>query len=321
MCKLNRKLSLARASRPGGKIPWAATVHSQGTLYAIDKVIKNQKMRFIFSFIITVSLIVSTKAQIQNGNFELWEIYNNWERPVNWECASVSSETGSCDKITGQNGSLAVRIRNVMPCWEANSEDDFRTKGYVRSHFISPYDDFALSYQLRVDSIEPPSELILTLKGRIPGGGTDSLFEWRYDNLIDTTIEHLVFSTIEYDSIFIEFLAKGLFNENATSSCKKGYISAIIDDLRLDEIVSTEFLEPDDFRIYPNPVFSDLNILSRNEMLKEIHLYSIMGEKVLVVQEVNSIKYNLDLDHLHSGVYIVSFVMGQNRILRKIIKN
>lgn len=277
-------------------------------------------MRFIFSFITTIFLIGSPKAQIQNGNFEFWEIYNGWEQPVDWECASVSSETGSCDKITEQNGDHAVRIHNVMPCWQANSDDDFRTQGYVRSHFISPFDDFALSYQLKIDSIESPAELILTLKGIIPGGGTDSLFQWRYDNLIDTTIKHLIFSTNGYDSIFIEFLAKGKFNENVSSSCKRGYISAIIDDLQLNEIVSTESLELDDLSIYPNPVFNNLNILSKNEMLKEIHLYNAMGGKILSIQAVNSIKFNLDLNHLNSGVYIISIVVGRNQILRKIIK-
>lgn len=279
-------------------------------------------MKHVLLFVLAISILVSVKAQIQNGNFDFWEFHNGWERPVFWECASVSSETGSCDKITGPDGNLAVRVHNVMPCWQAESAADFRTEGYLRGKFLSPYDDFALSYRLRIDSIEYPAEFIIRFQKRTPpGGALQTYFEWSYGNLVDTTIQHLVFSTNENDSVFIELLARGNFNENASSSCKKGYISVIIDDVRLDEVVSTEFPAPDEISIYPNPARNELNILSGNELLKEIHLYSIVGEQVFSAQEINSIEYHLDLKGLHSGVYILSLAIGQYRIFRKIIKN
>lgn len=281
-------------------------------------------MKLATSFIIQIFIILSAKAQIQNGDFEFWSINNynnNWETPLNWKCAAVSSETGSCDKVIGEDGGLSARVHNVMPCWEAESGDDFRTQGFLESYFTSPDDDFMLSCKLKVDSIEFPAELIITMRGMIAGGGSEQLLEVAYDHPVDTTAEHPIYLANPYDSIHIEFLAKGGYNEDATSSCKKGYISVIIDDVKIEAIVSTASASHTEVKVYPNPTINDLNIISKYEQIEEIRLMSMMGETIVNVEGLNSNDYILELGELSNGVYVISFLVGRDRIIRRIIKN
>ncbi|KAA3640809.1 MAG: hypothetical protein DWQ02_01470 [Bacteroidetes bacterium] len=70
-------------------------------------------------------------SQVLNGNFESWFYDGNWETPLHWDCESVSSDIGSCDKIENPDGSFSARVHNVMPC--VNAESIF-CKRFLKTH-------------------------------------------------------------------------------------------------------------------------------------------------------------------------------------------
>lgn len=66
--------------------------------------------------------------------------------------------------------------------------------------------------------------------------------------------------------------------------------------------------------IFPNPVINNLNIV--NVSIKEVRVYSLSGEKIVV-----SNQKTIDLSNLHSGVYIIKILKNNgDSIFKKIIK-
>ena len=67
--------------------------------------------------------------------------------------------------------------------------------------------------------------------------------------------------------------------------------------------------------IYPNPVSDVLNI-SGNTTELSITIYDILGKQIMRSRILNS----LDISSLNNGIYLVEFSDGQNRTIRKLIK-
>ncbi len=59
------------------------------------------------------------------------------------------------------------------------------------------------------------------------------------------------------------------------------------------------------FKLYPNPVYNILNI-SCDEMISNIEILNIVGQKVMNIDNVNSKNYFLDIENLNSDIYIAN---------------
>ncbi len=75
------------------------------------------------------------------------------------------------------------------------------------------------------------------------------------------------------------------------------------------------------FNVYPNPFNSDMNIvLALNNESTKANVLDVTG-KVIYSQEVNGLQANLDLNSLQSGIYFLEISSGDNKSVKKIIKN
>lgn len=75
----------------------------------------------------------------------------------------------------------------------------------------------------------------------------------------------------------------------------------------------------DSFKFYPNPVTDILNV-SHKEVIKEITVYSLTGQKVLNTK-LNATSGQIKMNHLTSGVYMVEATVGHESIRFRILVN
>ncbi len=75
------------------------------------------------------------------------------------------------------------------------------------------------------------------------------------------------------------------------------------------------------FNVYPNPFNSDLNISLTSMAEVTTATVSDITGKVIYSQELISMQTNLDLNSLQSGIYFLEISSGNNKSVKKIIKN
>ncbi len=75
------------------------------------------------------------------------------------------------------------------------------------------------------------------------------------------------------------------------------------------------------FNVYPNPFNSDLNIGLISMAEATTATVSDITGKVIYSQELTSMQTNLDLNFLQSGIYFLEISSGNNKSVKKIIKN
>ena len=80
------------------------------------------------------------------------------------------------------------------------------------------------------------------------------------------------------------------------------------------EVLATANLSKSDFQIYPNPTSDFVQIKSREE-IKNINVYSITGQKVIVSENEK-----IDLKNLPAGNYLLEIITAKGKITKKIIK-
>jgi len=92
----------------------------------------------------------------------------------------------------------------------------------------------------------------------------------------------------------------------------------VLSEIDLDLItLNTEILNKEsDFKIYPNPVLSDLNIVGIDDVDFEISIFNLSGSLILT----SSANQSISLSELVSGYYIVEISNEHNIYRKKIIK-
>ena len=244
-------------------------------------------------------------GQIKNPNFEFWDLYNGREKPTDWFCPNLcpSPSCGPCDKITNNNNSYAVRIHNVMPCVSTDNQAKSRKAGYIEAFFIPTFQDFLLSFDLDIDSIEFPAELIVTISGKLPSGISEPVLTWSTNELQSARIEQTINLTQAYDSLYIQFRSIGYLKENALHSCDLGYLSATIDNIQTTQIVSTSDADITNVTISPNPFTNSIQISGLTTDVQWT-IYDAVG-RVVLEGEGNDIG---SLYGLNAGLYILRFI-------------
>lgn len=274
-------------------------------------------MKAIKLLILFLSLSDLIYAQIHNPNFEFWDLYNGREKPTNWFCPNLcpSPSCGPCDKITKTNNNYAVRIHNVMPCVSTDNQAKSRNAGFIEAYFIPTYQDFLLSFDLDIDSIESPAELIVTITGKLLSGISEPVLTWSTNELQSARIEQTIHLTQAYDSLYIQFKSIGYLKENALHSCDLGYLSATIDNIQTTQIVNTTEADIINITISPNPFTNSIQI---SGLISEAQwtIFDAVGKAVLDGKG-NDIG---NLDGLNAGLYILHCRQNGNLTSFKIIK-
>ncbi len=262
-------------------------------------------MKAIKLLILFLGLSNLSYAQIKNPNFEHWDLYNGREKPTNWFCPNLcpSPSCGPCDKIKKTNNNYAVRIHNVMPCVSTDNQAKSRNAGFIEDYFIPTYQDFLLSFDLDIDSIESPAELIVTITGKLPSGISEPVLTWATYELQSARIEQTINLTQAYDSLYIQFKSIGYLKENALHSCDLGYLSVTIDNIQTTQIVSTSDVYITNVTISPNPFTNNIQISGLTSKAQWT-IYDAVGKAVL--DGKGNIIENLDV--LNAGLYIMTYI-------------
>ncbi len=266
--------------------------------------------------ILTLTLLTMTLicySQIQNGTFEEWDFYNGREKPAEWHCPNLcpSPTCGPCDKITKSEDDLAVRIHNVMPCVD-QGEAKSRSAGFIEDYFSPNQSAFNISFDVSIDSIIEPASFIFTLKG----SELDSTISWSVDELGDFSYSKNIYLNEPYDSLFIQFKSQGYPVENNQHACDLGYISGIIDNVKLSEIVSIENALPIDIEVFPNPFSGEIQILTDNQEIPTFQLFDIKGRRLFT----GSGNHLIPNPEILNGIYILKIKVGDTLITKKVIK-
>lgn len=88
---------------------------------------------------------------------------------------------------------------------------------------------------------------------------------------------------------------------------------------QVNEIISTEITsleEANKIAIYPNPTTNFIN-LNTNEKITSISIYNIEGQTIIN----NNNSKRIDISNFPNGIYFVSFLIDNQTITKKIIKN
>ena len=70
------------------------------------------------------------------------------------------------------------------------------------------------------------------------------------------------------------------------------------------QLGSSEF-ESENFNLYPNPAKNNLTVNSKNEPLKQIEVFNVLGQRVINLNFSSSLTENIDITSLSSGMYLV----------------
>ncbi len=101
------------------------------------------------------------------------------------------------------------------------------------------------------------------------------------------------------------------------------YNDILIDDVKVDEYNNLTVSQDDfalfNFNYYPNPVTDEL-ILSANEQISSINVYTILGQEIIKLRPNNSSLVNVDMSLLSSGTYFVKVQIDSKNKVLKIIK-
>jgi hypothetical protein len=256
-------------------------------------------------------------GQVTNPQFEEWDLYNGREKPAGWFCPNLCPKPacGPCDKKEQDGSDFAVRIHNVMPCVSSDNQAKSRSAGFIEDYFIATSNKFKISFDLIIDSIEIPAEFILTIRGKKSNGWTDSVLDWKTDQILTQRIEHDIILNQSYDSLFIQFKSKGYLKQNPLHDCDLGYLSAIVDSIETEDLVSTNDFKQQTIRVVPNPFNNTLTIEGEYPVVSW-SLFDLTGH---LVMSGNSNEIN-GLNKLHQGIYFIQVIDGLKIYFEKVVK-
>jgi PKD repeat protein len=84
-------------------------------------------------------------------------------------------------------------------------------------------------------------------------------------------------------------------------------------------LLSVENFEVTDLSVYPNPTSNQWNVSTRNQVIKEVNVYDLLGKRVIVLKP-NQSSVNIEASNLKSGIYITIMSTESGTITKKLIK-
>jgi hypothetical protein len=61
----------------------------------------------------------------------------------------------------------------------------------------------------------------------------------------------------------------------------------------------------ENFNLYPNPAKNKLKVNSKNEPLKQIEVFNVLGQRIINLNFSSSLSENIDISSLNTGMYLV----------------
>ncbi len=149
-------------------------------------------------------------------------------------------------------------------------------------------------------------------------------------NGVSSTIQTLQASTngwqvftFDLSTVITENLIQIEFSIEENSPGDSFFNDILIDDVKVDEYNNLTVSQDDftlfNFNYYPNPVTNEL-ILSANEQISSINVYTLLGQEIIRLKPNNSSLINVDMSLLSSGTYFVKVQIDSKTKVLKIIK-
>jgi len=288
-------------------------------------------MRILFSFILLICSLHNSFAQIEDGSFEKWDTAYYWILPVNSQYELVPSIWKSNNEIHPDWHPFLVSTPASRS--EESPVDEFSAKVASRACGIDAcysgwmYQNIPLknlneiSFWIKCDSLYRRSGCFIEVFGfnnpeNLDVIYTDSIKEENLD-FFEYSINVGDFSSIEYDSIRLQFRAKGVIGFEEEHLL--GYTILLVDGVE-SKYLSKSNEEKEGIILFPNPFSNKLNIESTISDNIEIEILDLFGRTIKKSQCSNG-NCKLDLEELVAGVYFLRTKNKKGAILvRKILK-
>ncbi len=242
-------------------------------------------------------------GQIKNYDFEIWESVFSYEQPQSWYCNGLSF--GACTKFTIDSTNHAVRMDNSLPCVDNEDPSQSKSLGYgtLSQYFKVPSNEFDLSYDLVIDSIDMPAAFHV----RLFGYGIGEILHATHDDIFDGNVTHHISLDTSIDSLRIRLAPIGIEKEMAAHDCDLGYISAIIDNIKVESTVRVSEIKKERVSIYPNPSSGIVYIEQRDLEIRRVVVYDIYGRILANQIGGNKLLWAIDLKEL-GNLFLVKVI-------------
>ena len=295
-------------------------------------------MKFLYLFFLLPILSTPTFAQLQNLDFEYWELevdpsipFHN--KPIGWDCyhnglgtefATFSPYFVYQASFNSQSNKYAIQLSN----WYLLTKDvavqqaaiDYRpttlTGHYTyvdidldEEGLIKDTAQFAV-YMLKKNTITSRNDTI--------GRGITNIFEESPDYQEFTV--HIEYHTEEQPDSIVIVLDPSVVGRVGSklifSAFPKGSFLTV-DNLSLDSPVSTtNQSQPKSFSIFPNPATDQIHIV---DFAGEASILDLSGRRILT--DKLNLHQPLSLNAIPGGIYILSLNNGTSTQQTKIIKH
>ena len=233
--------------------------------------------------------------------------------PENWTTFSVASnQNWACDaqtySINAYNGNEPSNDWFISP---SINLDDY-TNEILSFKTWTQYTDteaprLKLKYSTNYSGSDDPTNSTWTNINFVPS--SENSTNWTNSGNIDL-------SGINGTSVYFAFQ----YTSSGTGAGSSTYWK--IDDILLkgDLPEKVNYLNENIIKIYPNPANQIVNINSLNK-IEDINIYSVIGQKVLSFNNLNTVNYEINIRNLIKGIYFIEIKdINNNKILNKLIK-
>ena len=267
---------------------------------------------------VSISLTVTTKAQIPNNGFENWITVGNCIEPTDWNSSNTFDSLGSYFPITRSTdhypatvGSYSIRIENnvsLLPtspafgvAWSGNFDDPGKPSFPITGHPTS----FCGYYKFFPQNNDTVFINLVLFNNGIP---LDSV---RLSNTL--TVSNWTSFNIpipSYASADSGKITLASYFGNNQYCIPHGNSVLYVDNLSFDNLISSvtdQTSKNITFSLYPNPASAIVTLNTNNVNIEdlEINIYNVMGD---IVQS-ESLKQNnrqINIGDLNNGIYIVT---------------
>jgi Secretion system C-terminal sorting domain len=264
-------------------------------------------MKLVLSIIAFILLVKhgTSQAEVPNGNFEVWDLYNTWTlEPQYWETANNQLIYSTMPDSNAFEGDLAMKVVPLQ---------GFEGAVAQRASILFAIDEI-------------PASLHFAVKANIPDGDPDDevsvMIEFLNEDAIITSATWTATESIaEWTEIDLVIPPTMQFVEEVVITVQAGYFGELgggsletwisVDDMSLEGTSGVDDASQTAILVYPNPC-SDavtLNGIDNSTALKTIQIFDASGRDCSSLIGVNKVasanRIDLDLSALASGLYQV----------------
>ena len=243
------------------------------------------------TFIILLACPIFLFSQIENGDFNEWEIIDGIERPISWR-SNQNDYANNIQKIT-EGGNTWIKF--------LASQQHFNCGAYLQQTIDYPFGSEVISFDfdIRTKSFQADSSTILRVYIDFTNKNYESINSIRTE--INTVIKEFTHFTIPIeegtisDRISIRFYGGSILAAN--DGCLfNSHIE--LDNVKFTLNPISDFKE-NEFIIYPNPVDNTIYIRNLPDNTETIKIINSLGN--IVIEDTNNCI--IDVSTLPPGIY------------------